>query len=152
MKTIKINKEKIKIRTEVDELTFSELTLFQQYFTKILYDIDLPLLDETKQKIMDALDNGQPTKAGILLENFVQGIKTLEFGRNAWIYCFAILLEKNEPTTNEAELLENYDKYSKHFSEKLIKDIVVNFTRAFPTLYHLYQMRAEGLNNLLTMM
>ena len=149
MTTIKVKGKKIKVRTDIDELTFAELTAFQQYFAKILYDINIPLFDEVKQKVFEALNDGQIAKAIILLENFSQGLKTQEVGADAWLYCFSILLAKEKPIIDESGLLEFYNKFSGYFSEKLIKDIVVNFTKAFPQLYHLYKMRAEGLTQLM---
>ena len=138
----------MKIRKKTEELTYSEIVLFQQYFGQIIYEMDVTDFSVLKQKIFDSLNKADIAQAILHLQNFETNMHVQEFGTDAWIMCFAILIKKDEPITDSEKLKEIYEKNAKKLSEKEVKETVVNFTKAFPLLYLNYRRRVERLDTL----
>jgi len=137
----------MKIRT-IDKITYLETILFQQYFAQITYGFDVQTFDDMKNKVFALLDENRKSQAILELNNFSQGLHVKEFGADAWLICYAILLDKKDLITEQRELVEYYKKNAKKATEKEVKETVVNFSKAFPVLWRDYQIRAEGLAGL----
>jgi len=140
------NKEIITINTDPNELTFLESELFKQYFLKILYDIDTLIFDEFKEKIFESLNKQRVAEAVVLFENFSQGLKLQNIERNAWAVCFAILVKKDKPCLSESELFNIFSEIDeKGIDKELLQNEVVNFSKPFPKLHNIWQVKSEGL-------
>lgn len=150
MDTIQLTHEKISVRTEITELTYSEQVLFQQYFNKILYDIDEIKLETIYSEMKKLFNLANYAEMLLTFDNFYQGLKLQIVGSNAWLVCFGILAEKKEPIFDENKLIDIVRTYEMDgLTEKDIKTAVELFTQAFPLTWQVYQLRAEGLNNLI---
>lgn len=146
MKSVQLKNQKINIRTSIDELTYSELVAFKQYFSKVIYDIDENDLDSKFQEIKKMFDKGQYADMWILFYNWYIGMKTQQYGGNAWILCFGILIEKEKIVTDEKTLIEKVQELENDGLEmKTIIESVEVFSQAFPLIWSSYQLRAERL-------
>jgi hypothetical protein len=157
MKKIKLKDgTDIQICTEPNELTFLEVELFKQFFIKILYGLDDLIFDDFKYKIFEVLNKSKFAEAIVLFENFSQGLKLQSVELNSWAVCFAILLKKEKPILNDAELFDFFVEINeKGIDEVMLKNEVVNFTMPFPKLQNIWKVKSEGLTisditNLLT--
>lgn len=150
MKIIKLKNKNINVRTEISELTYSEVIAFQQYFAKITYDIETNDIDNIFAEIKKLFDRNQYADMWILFYNWYIGIKTQQKGGNAWIYCFGLLLEKPKLTIEEVELIELVREQEKDgLTMEQIIEGVEGFGQAFPLLFQAYMLRAEGLIQLM---
>ena len=146
MKTINLKNKKIDIRTEVEELTYTELIAFKQYFSKVIYDIDESNIDEKFQEIKNAFNKAQYADMWLIFYNWYIGLKTQEPGGNAWILCFGLLIEKEKPTTTEKTLIETVQELETDgLNMKTIIESVEVFSQAFPLIWSSYQLRVERL-------
>jgi len=145
MRTEKLKSKTLKIRESENEVTYSEAALFKQYFLQILYDFTIGSLEEVTQKVFTALDNNNKSEAVIILSNYVQSQKLQEVGRDAWMYCFAILIDKDKQELNAENLIELFKEYENELTKEIIETSVVNFLKAFPILWKEYQFKKERL-------
>jgi hypothetical protein len=148
MKEIKLNDgTKLKMCTDVKEITYTELDIFQKYFGQILWNVDEKNLDSVIEKTFTYIDDQKISKAMFLLDNFRKNLKIQQVGLNAWMMCFAILVKKENPIFNEDELLELFRDFDKKGIDKeLLEEVVVNFTKAFPITHNIYSVKKEGLD------
>ena len=138
----------MKLYTDPDELTYKELVTFKQFFMQILYNFDTTNVDEVFAKVYKLLDEQKPIEASFTLRNFQQSLQLQEIGVDAWQYCFALLVENRPINPNEKQLKEIFADLKPQPKEKEIQEAVVNFTKAFPMIYMLYQMKSERLNTI----
>lgn len=134
---------KYKVRTKPEQLTYQEQVLFQQWFGKIIYDIDVVDFANIKEQIYKELNENNIAKAILLLHNFDLSLQLLELGSDAWMVCYAILVEKPEIEKDSKILIEKY--YDKNLRAEEVRDVVVNFSIAFPNYYLTYTRKAERL-------
>jgi hypothetical protein len=150
MKTFQLNDKKINIRTDVSELKYSDTVAFKQYFAKVIYDIDENNLDILIEKLKTNFDKSQYADLWLNIYNWYTSIKTLQIGGDAWVFCFGILIDKEKIITDERPLIELVQELEEQgLTEKEIFEAVENFTKAFPLLNSVYQLRAEGLNEII---
>ena len=135
----------IQVADNINELTFAEVNIFQSYFLKILYDIDMQNLDDTFERYHEAHNKGNYVQALFIMENFRKSLKLQNIERNGWAICFAILIKKDKPIYLESDLYEIYIEAQEKLNHDQIKESVLNFSQAFPNLSKVYQVKAEGL-------
>jgi len=138
--------KKTKIR-EFDDLTYYEVNLFHQYFNQITHDFDTKTFGQMKAQIIELMNKQKFVQAMQVLENFDQSLKVQKVGSDAWIMCYALIVEKKEDV-KESDLLNYYKKNLIKTKEIDLKTAVVDFSKAFPILSFDYHKRSEGLRTL----
>lgn len=149
MKKLILQSTEINIRTELEELTYSEVILFQQHIAKILYNIDNQDFAQLMVEVRRLFNNQQYAEMIVLLENYYTGLQVQEYGKDSWVVCFGILIEKHKPELNEFKLVEAVRELERQgLKAKQIKEEVENFSKAFPLTNTILRLRVEGLKEI----
>ena len=137
MKTIKVGKKDVKIISDIDEIRYDKMVMFNQYIVAVFEGIDTPLFALTMDKVNHHYNNGDYMQAYNELRNFDTAIKFKEHKLDPLGMCFALLFEGDE--TNEdvlksqmQELIEEGLKWD------VVKKEVVDFMALYPDKFSPY--------------
>ena len=142
MKNIKIGDDEYKIISDIGEIKYSRMNLFNQYITAVFQGMDIPLFAVTMDKIKAYYNKGEYMQAYNEMVNFDTTIKMKEFQLDPLGMCFALItVEEGEDLNhvNETFLKEKLQRMiSNGLSYDMVKDEVVNFMKRYPDKFSPY--------------
>ncbi len=148
MKEIKLGESTYKIVSDIGEIRYDKMVMFQQYITAIFQGLDMPLFALTMDKVRVHFNNGDYMQAYSELTNFDTAIKLKQINIDPLGMCFAIMLEGNE--ANEDVLQEKLNKMiDDGLAWDTVKEEVLNFMKLYPSKYSPYlqawEMMGQGI-------
>lgn len=150
MRSIQIGNITLEVAEGLEDILYSRATMFKQYISQLIYDVDIALFKQTKQKYLEAINKGQHSTGVILWENFDRAISAKQTpGVDALGICFALITkEPNESETrfDEHFLFEKLNRLNKEgLTRAIVEKEVENFMPAFPSIYPWYKQSKERL-------
>ena len=130
MKKIKIGSVDYEIISDIGEIRYDKMVMFNQYIVAVFQGIDMPLFAITMDKVRNHFNKGEYMQAYNELTNFDTAIKFKEHKLDPLGMCFALMLkgdESNEKVLQEKlhEMIENGLKWD------VVKTEVVNFMKLY---------------------
>ena len=142
MKTIKIGEEKYKVISNIGEIKYSRMNMFNQYISAVFQGLDIPLFAVTMDKVKAYYNNGEYMQAYNELVNFDTAIKMKDYQLDPLGMCFALItVEEGEDlnSTNETALKEKLKRMiSNGLDYDVVKNEVLNFMNRYPDKFSPY--------------
>lgn len=139
MEFLELGEMKIRVATELSEISIPRCNEFKKYALQIFYDLPILALNETIEKCKSHFNNGKYAEMIIELENLRIMYELQQPGIDAWGFCFALItLSDNE---NWCEIDRNFlkDKYFKFcelgLKQDQVENYVSNFIKGYPKLF-----------------
>jgi hypothetical protein len=153
MKIIELGNKKIQVCEGLHDINYLRATIFKQYITQLLYNIDMSLFELAFNQYTEAINKGLHSQGLIVWHNFKQSLKlTKNKGVDAYGICFALItIEENENIQNfdETFLIEKLKRLSgAGLTRQTVEEEVLNFTKAFPQIYFILKSQMEGQLNI----
>ena len=137
MKKIELGGKEYDIISNIGEIRYDKLVMFNQYILAVFQGLDVPLFALTMDKVKQHYDKGNFMSAYNELVNFDTAIKFKEFKLDALGMCFALMLKGDESDEDilKVQLQEMIDDGLKWDT---VKDEVVNFMTLYPEKFSPY--------------
>lgn len=138
MKKVKIGKnETIEIVSNIGEIRYDKMVMFNQYIIAVFQGIDKPLFALTMDKVRVHFNKGEYMQAYNEIMNFDTAIKFSEFKLDPLGMCFALLIKGDETDEDALRDIIN-DLVEKGLKWDTVKKEVVNFMELYPDKYNPY--------------
>ena len=137
MKKIKVGEKQWEIISDIDEIRYDKMVMFNQYIIAVFQGIDMPLFALTMDKVNAHYNKGEYLQAYNELKNFDTAIKFKEHKLDPLGMCFALLLKGNE--TDEDVLKEELQvMIEEGLKWDVVKEEVLNFMKLYPDKFSPY--------------
>ncbi len=137
MKKIKIGNVNYEIVSDIGEIRYDKLVMFNQYIVAVFQGIDMPLFAITMDKVRNHFNKGEYMQAYNEITNFDTAIKFKEHKLDPLGMCFALMLKGD--VTDEQLLKEKLHEMSENgLKWDTVKSEVVNFMQLYPDKFSPY--------------
>ena len=137
MKKIKIGSKEFEIVSNIGEIRYDKMVMFNQYIVAVFQGIDVPLFALTMDKIKNHYNKGEYMQAFNEMQNFDTAIKFKEFQLDPLGMCFALLIKGNEADENVLKI-ELREMIEEGLMWDTVKEEVINFMRLYPDKFSPY--------------
>lgn len=142
MKDLKIGEVEYRVITNVGEIKYGRMNVFNQYIAAVFQGMDIPLFAVTMDKIKAYYNKGEYMQAYNEMINFDTAIKMKDHQLDPLGMCFSLICladgEKAE-VTDESLLKEKLNKMIDDGLEyDVVKEEVVNFMKLYPDKFSPY--------------
>jgi hypothetical protein len=142
MKDLKIGEVKYRLITNIGEIKYSRMNVFNQYIAAVFQGMDIPLFAVTMDKIKAYYNKGEYMQAYNEMINFDTAIKMKDYHLDPLGMCFSLIcLEDGEDATltDEAFLKEKLQRMiTEGLDYDVVKKEVVNFMKLYPDKFSPY--------------
>ena len=148
MKKIKLGEKEYEIVSDIGEIRYDKMVMFQQYIVAVFEGLDTPLFALTMDKVRHYYDKGEFMQAYNELTNFDTAIKFKEFQLDPLGMCFALMFKGNE-SDEDVLKVQLKEMIEAGLTYDVVKEEVVNFMLLYPEKFSPYlqawEMIATGI-------
>jgi len=137
MKAIKVGEKEVKIISDIDEIRYDKMVMFNQYIVAVFQGIDMPLFALTMDKVRLHFNKGDYMQAYNEMQNFETAIRFKEYKLDPLGMCFGLMLEGDE-TDEDVLKVKMQELIEEGLKWDTVKDEVVNFMALYPSKFSPY--------------
>lgn len=148
MKVLKVGKKEFKIVSNIGEIRYDKMTMFNQYIIAVFEGIDMPMYSLFMDKMRNHYNKAEYMQAWQVLTNYDTAIKFKEYKLDALGMCFSLLLEGNETDENVLKI-KMQELIDQGLLWDTVEEEVINFMKLYQRRYSPYlqafQMLEKGI-------
>jgi len=137
MKAVKVGEKEVKIISDIDEIRYDKMVMFNQYIVAVFQGIDMPLFALTMDKVRLHFNKGDYMQAYNEMQNFETAIRFKEHKLDPLGMCFGLMLEGDE-TDEDVLKVKIQELIEEGLKWDTVKDEVVNFMALYPSKFSPY--------------